>query len=452
MEDQYYIDDPDFADEALDVGEDFGEGALDVGEDIGEGALDVGEDIGEGAINVGETVIDNAPNAGRAVISGVSDIGSASFSGIKTFGSKIGTVFNKNSFASLNEYFFTVIFFVGSTLANSIKQHFLKIELLELQRATAIDLSTLTNKEIEEKQSDNEELLRDFKIKEKIISSKGYVIKNKVLMSNVITIILRLIGMFSMPAMLLGICESTSLLWNTVNNIAMLKNEFNIFDITSIILYFLGFIGIVGSTPIQDDKIEEDPTEYFFNIYKNNKQYMMIFGAICVISILFIGFIKNTKQIGGGNHIFTAIYTIACACIATIKFFLYKVLDNINKASTSIFSKIFNISFIFVIILISVSGMIINNLNSEIFENVFVSLTYTPIYYLIYIVLTFFHCLIVFKTDFFNNESKTMVYFGGMGAFVISIIIMIVNSFYKPLTEVKEKKLPKLNKKFTYEE
>ena len=89
---------------------------------------------------------------------------------------------------------------------------------------------------------------------------------------------------------------------------------------------------------------------------------------------------------------------------------------------------------------------------AEIFENVFVSLTYTPIYYLIYIVFTFFHCLIVFKTDFFNNESKTMVYFGGMGAFVISIIIMVLNSFYKPLTEVKENKPPKLNKKFTYQE
>ena len=73
--------------------------------------------------------------------------------------------------------------------------------------------------------------------------------------------------------------------------------------------------------------------------------------------------------------------------------------------------------------------MVIDNLNSEIFENVFISFTYTPLYYLIYMVFTFFHCLIVFKTDFFSNESKTMMYFGGAAAFVISCALMIFNSF-----------------------
>ena len=124
---------------------------------------------------------------------------------------------------------------------------------------------------------------------------------------------------------------------------------------------------------------------------------------------------------------------------STIKFFLYKILDNINRGSTSLLSKIFNITFIFVIILISAAGMVIDNLNSEIFENVFISFTYTPLYYLIYIVFTFFHCLIVFKTDFFSNESKTMMYFGGGAAFVISCALMIFNSFTRNIhTEYEE--------------
>tara|TARA_Y100000389_G_C17459988_1_gene520977 strand:+ start:2836 stop:3180 length:345 start_codon:yes stop_codon:yes gene_type:complete len=92
-------------------------------------------------------------------------------------------------------------------------------------------------------------------------------------------------------------------------------------------------------------------------------------------------------------------------------------------------TKIFNITFIFVIILIIASGMIIDNINTEIFENVFISFIYTPIYYLIYIVLTFFHCLVVFKTNFFTNESKTMLYFGGFGAFIVSVSIMIFNNW-----------------------
>lgn len=392
-------------------------------QNIGQNALNVGQNVGQGVVN-------NAPGVGSSILSNISNFGTTGFSNISSIGNEVTQIFNNNTFASINQYFFTVLFFIGSTFANSIKQYFYKLELLELERATSSNFSILTNNQIEKIKEDNSSLLQSFRLKEFIINPhKKGSIHNKILMANIITIILKLLGIFSMPAMLLGICESTILFWNNINNIAMLKNEYNIFDISSLISYVLGFIGITSGTPIWDTQIQESSIDYFFNIYENNKGYITLFGILCICSIIFIGFIKNNKAIGGGNHIFTIMYTIACASIATIKFFLYKILDNINRNSTSMLTKIFNITFIFVIILIIASGMIIDNINTEIFENVFISFIYTPIYYLIYIVLTFFHCLVVFKTNFFTNESKTMLYFGGFGAFIVSVSIMIFNNW-----------------------
>tara|TARA_Y100000389_G_C17459988_1_gene520976 strand:+ start:1933 stop:2598 length:666 start_codon:yes stop_codon:yes gene_type:complete len=218
-------------------------------QNIGQNALNVGQNVGQGVVN-------NAPGVGSSILSNISNFGTTGFSNISSIGNEVTQIFNNNTFASINQYFFTVLFFIGSTFANSIKQYFYKLELLELERATSSNFSILTNNQIEKIKEDNSSLLQSFRLKEFIINPhKKGSIHNKILMANIITIILKLLGIFSMPAMLLGICESTILFWNNINNIAMLKNEYNIFDISSLISYVLGFIGITSGTPIWDTQI-----------------------------------------------------------------------------------------------------------------------------------------------------------------------------------------------------
>ena len=67
-------------------------------------------------------------------------------------------------------------------------------------------------------------------------------------MANTISIVLKGIASLTMPAMLLGICESSLILWNTINKFAILKQPYDFIDLSAIFSYIVGFIGIIGGT------------------------------------------------------------------------------------------------------------------------------------------------------------------------------------------------------------
>ena len=123
------------------------------------------------------------------------------------------------------------------------------------------------------------------------------------------------------------------------------------------------------------------------------------------------------------------IYTVSCGLIASLHFFLYKLLDIIKSTSPGFFDKLFNLTFIFIFILIIGWGFIVDNVSIELFENVFISYTYTPLYYLVYMVFIFFNSVVIFKTDFGESKNKSILYYGGTAGFIISCILMIINNW-----------------------